>query len=93
MRPNGAIDTTTMQSQEVWAGATYGIAAAMLQEGLREEAFTTAKGIATTTYGNLGYWFQTPEAWDITGSNRSPAYMRPLAIWAIQWAWERLKRA
>jgi non-lysosomal glucosylceramidase len=89
MRPNGAIDTTTMQSQEVWTGTTYAAAAAMLQEGLKKEAFTTAKGIYTAAYHELGYWFQTPEAWDITGNHRSPAYMRPLAIWAIQWAWER----
>jgi non-lysosomal glucosylceramidase len=91
MRPDGAVDMTSMQSQEVWAGTTYVAAAAMLQEGLRKEAFATAKGIYTAAYHELGYWFQTPEAWDITGNHRSPAYMRPLAIWAIQWAWERQK--
>lgn len=32
------------------------------------------------------YWFQTPEAWTIDGYFRSLAYMRPLAIWAMQWA-------
>jgi non-lysosomal glucosylceramidase len=32
------------------------------------------------------YWFQTPEAWTIDGHYRSLIYMRPLAIWAMQWA-------
>jgi non-lysosomal glucosylceramidase len=41
------------------------------------------------TYHELGYWFQTPEAWTIDGSHRMLSAMRPLAIWAMQWAWER----
>ena len=37
--------------------------------------------------------FQTPEAYTGNGSYRSLGYMRPLSIWAIQWAWEkRLKK-
>ena len=89
MRPDGRVDTSCLQSQEVWTGTTYAVAAAMLQEGLIEEAFRTAKGIYEMTYHELGYWFQTPEAWTIAGEHRSLAYMRPLAIWAMQWAWER----
>jgi non-lysosomal glucosylceramidase len=92
MRPNGKIDTTSMQSQEVWTGVTYALAAAMLHEGLVEHAFQTARGVVETTYQRKGYWFQTPEAWDRKGNYRSIAYMRPLAIWAMQWAWERLDR-
>lgn len=30
--------------------------------------------------------FQTPEAWNMNDEYRSLCYMRPLAIWAIQWA-------
>jgi non-lysosomal glucosylceramidase len=92
MRPNGKIDTTSMQSQEVWTGVTYALAAAMLHEGLVEQAFQTARGVVETTYQRKGYWFQTPEAWDRKGNYRSIAYMRPLAIWAMQWAWERQGR-
>ena len=91
MRPNGQVDRTSIQSREVWTGTTYSLAAAMLQEGLREEAFETAKGIFDVTYHDKGYWFQTPEAWDEEGNYRSLAYMRPLAVWAMQWALERLK--
>lgn len=89
MRPNGRVDKTSMQSQEVWTGVTYALAAAMLHEGMVDEAFQTAEGVVHTTYQRKGYWFQTPEAWDRKGNYRSIAYMRPLAIWAMQWAWER----
>ncbi len=89
MRPDGRIDTTSMQSQEVWTGTTYALAAAMLHEGLADEAFRTAQGVVETTYQRKGYWFQTPEAWDRKGNYRSIAYMRPLAIWAMQWAWQQ----
>lgn len=91
MYPEGRVDTSTMQSQEVWPGVTYALAAAMLYEGLYDEAFATAKGIAAMTYGDLGLWFATPEAWNSEGDYRSFAYMRPLSIWAIQWAWERTR--
>ena len=60
----------------------------MMQEGLIEEAFSTAKGIARVTYETVGYMFQTPEAWDTSGNYRALAYMRPLAIWGMQYAWE-----
>ena len=33
-----------------------------------------------------GYSFQTPEAWNTNDQYRSLCYMRPLAIWAMQWA-------
>ena len=46
------------------------------------------KGVIETTYG-LGYGFQTPEAWDRHGHYRAIGYMRPLSIWAMQWARER----
>jgi non-lysosomal glucosylceramidase len=92
MRHDGRVDTTSMQSQEVWPGTSYAVAAEMLQEGLVEEAWRTAQGVVRTTYIEKGYWFQTPEAWDRNGNYRAIAYMRPLAIWAMQWAWEqRLK--
>lgn len=91
MHPEGSVDTSTMQSQEVWPGVTYALAAAMLYEGMYDEAWATAKGAATMTYRDLGLWFATPEAWNSMGDYRSLAYMRPLAIWAIQWAWERIK--
>jgi non-lysosomal glucosylceramidase len=89
MRPDGRVDTTSIHAQEVWPGITYALAAAMLQAGMRDEAFETAEAVHEMTYHELGYWFQTPEAWTIVGDRRMCSAMRPLAIWAMQWAWER----
>jgi non-lysosomal glucosylceramidase len=86
MRPDGTVDRASLQSQEVWTGTTYALAAAMLHEGMRDAAFATAWGVYHITYEQGGYWFQTPEAWDASGRYRAIAYMRPLAIWAMQWA-------
>jgi non-lysosomal glucosylceramidase len=82
--PDGSLVKTNEQVQEVWTGTTFGLAAMMLSEGLRDEAFRTAWGIYHTTYETKGYWFRTPEAWDITGNYRASMYMRPAAIWAME---------
>jgi non-lysosomal glucosylceramidase len=42
MRPNGQVVHTTEQIQEVWVGTTYAVAAMLLQEGMKEEAYKTA---------------------------------------------------
>jgi non-lysosomal glucosylceramidase len=89
MRPDGTVDRTSMQSQEVWTGTTYAAAAAMIQEGMPDSGFNTAYGVYRMTYEKTGYWFQTPEAWDPDGNFRAIAYMRPLCVWAMQWALER----
>ncbi|XP_075504822.1 uncharacterized protein LOC142542206 [Primulina tabacum] len=86
MYPNGKIDTTCMQSREIWTGVTYGVAATMIHAGMEEQAFTTAKGIFLAGWSEegFGYAFQTPEGWTTGGHFRSLIYMRPLAIWAMQ---------
>ncbi|XP_077870346.1 non-lysosomal glucosylceramidase-like [Saccoglossus kowalevskii] len=89
MRPDGSPDTTSFQSEEVWTGVTYALAANMIQEGLLEEAFTTASGVYKTCYERCGLGFQTPEAYFANNCYRSLGYMRPLAIWAMQYAVER----
>ncbi|KAG8086635.1 hypothetical protein GUJ93_ZPchr0010g7452 [Zizania palustris] len=88
MRPDGTIDASTTQSKEVWAGVTYAVAATMIQEGMPEAAFKTAKGIhdAGWSKDGYGYAFQTPESWTPDGGYRALHYMRPLSIWAMQWA-------
>ncbi|BAT94661.1 uncharacterized protein HKW66_Vig0190020 [Vigna angularis] len=93
MHPNGKVDETCMQSREVWTGVTYGVAATMILAGMEEEAFTTAEGIflAGWSEDGYGYWFQTPEAWTMDGHYRSLMYMRPLAIWGMQYAMNRPK--
>ncbi|CAN8253546.1 unnamed protein product [Cochlearia groenlandica] len=88
MHPNGKVDTASMQSREIWSGVTYALSATMIQEGLVEMAFQTASGVyeAAWSEDGLGYSFQTPEAWNTNDQYRSLTYMRPLAIWAMQWA-------
>ncbi|KAL8509124.1 hypothetical protein ACS0TY_016352 [Phlomoides rotata] len=88
MLPNGEVDLSGMQSREIWAGVTYSVAAAMIQQGMVDMAFKTAYGIYETCWSEngLGFSFQTPEAWGPDGEYRSLCYMRPLAIWAMQWA-------
>ena len=85
MRPDGSLDHTGIQSLEVWTGTTFAVAAAMLQAGMRKEAFQTAKGIYNQVYQAFGLWFQTPEAIGAYENVRAISYMRPLAIWALQW--------
>ncbi len=86
--------------EQVWTGTTYAVAAAMLQESqeqvkdgasaaatsLRSAAFETARGLWLGPWNALGYWFATPEAYERTGNYRSLGYMRPLSVWAMQWA-------
>ncbi|XP_042470867.1 non-lysosomal glucosylceramidase-like [Zingiber officinale] len=88
MKPDGTLDLSAFQSIEIWPGVTYAVAAAMIQEGMPEIGFKTAQGIHETAWSEkgLGYSFQTPEAWTPDGRYRSLQYMRPLAIWAMQWA-------
>lgn len=85
MRPDGTVDMSSNQSQEVWTGVTYALAASMLQHGMIEEGWWTAWGVYNMTY-NGGFWFRTPEAYRSDGSYRASIYMRPLSIWAIEHA-------
>eukprot|EP00252_Welwitschia_mirabilis_P002180 TRINITY_DN1208_c0_g1_i3.p1 TRINITY_DN1208_c0_g1~~TRINITY_DN1208_c0_g1_i3.p1 ORF type:complete len:971 (-),score=189.01 TRINITY_DN1208_c0_g1_i3:472-3384(-) len=88
MKPDRTIDDSAIQSREVWTGVTYAVAASMIHEGMIQEGFLTAKGVYQTAWSEegYGYSFQTPEGWNANGEFRSLCYMRPLAIWAMQWA-------
>ena len=72
------------QVQEVWTGATFSVAALMLGEGMKDDAYHTAWGVYHVVYETKGYWFRTPEAYDITGNFRASMYMRPAGIWAME---------
>jgi len=91
MRPDRSVDLSSEQSQEVWVGTTYALAAFMLGRGLQTEGWTTAEGAARVTW-ERGLWFRTPEAYDHRGNFRASMYLRPLAIWAIEEALERRRR-
>ncbi len=89
MRPDGTVDRSSEQSQEVWVGTTYALAAFMIGRGLVTEGWTTAEGAARVVW-ERGLWFRTPEAYDRSGDFRASLYLRPLAIWAIEEALDRL---
>jgi non-lysosomal glucosylceramidase len=84
MAADGSILTDNEQGEEVWAGTSFGFAALLLSEGMKDEAYRTAWGIYHVSYETKGYWFRTPEAWDVTGNFRASMYMRPAAVWALE---------
>jgi non-lysosomal glucosylceramidase len=43
-----------MQSWEIWTGVTYVVAAAMIHEGMNEQAFTAAEGVFLAGWSDLG---------------------------------------
>jgi len=85
IQPNGMLYTGSHQAEEVWVGVTYALAAFMFHHGQMEHGWRTAEGVYRVTY-ERGLWFRTPEAWDQEGNFRASMYMRPGAIWAMEWA-------
>ncbi|XP_015230933.1 PREDICTED: non-lysosomal glucosylceramidase [Cyprinodon variegatus] len=92
MRPEGVPDRSSVQSDEVWIGVVYGLAATMIHEGMFEEGMRTAEGCYRTVWERLGMAFQTPEAYCEKNIYRSLAYMRPLSVWAMQLAYNTTPR-
>ncbi len=84
MAADGSIIRDNEQAPEVWVGTSFGFAALLLSEGMKEEAYHTAWGLYHVIYESKGYWFRTPEAWDIDGNFRASMYMRPAAVWAME---------
>jgi len=72
------------QIREVWCGTAFSVAALMLADGLKDEGYHTAWGVYHTVYETQGYWFRTPEAYEMNGKFRASMYMRPAAIWAME---------
>ncbi|KAK6725670.1 hypothetical protein RB195_004159 [Necator americanus] len=89
MRPDGRVDREYIQADEVWTGVTYAVAAFLLQQGEMDKAFHTASGCYEACFERAGLQYQTPEAMYETRFYRAIGYMRPLSIWAMQWALQR----
>ncbi|KIH64794.1 hypothetical protein ANCDUO_04890 [Ancylostoma duodenale] len=77
------------KADEVWTGVTYAVAAFLLQQGETDKAFHTASGCYEACFERAGLQYQTPEALYETRYYRAIGYMRPLSIWAMQWALQR----
>ena len=67
---------------EVWTGINFGVAAFMLQLGMKAEAFEIAQAVVQQIYEN-GLQFRTPEAITTAGTFRASYYLRGMTIWAI----------
>eukprot|EP00124_Ichthyophonus_hoferi_P002078 Ihof_evm12s129 gene=Ihof_evmTU12s129 len=76
VRPTGEIDTTCMQSNEIWTGVTYSVAATMITHNMIAEGFNTARGIYEYVWNIGGLAYQTPEAYFPNGDFRALCYMR-----------------
>jgi non-lysosomal glucosylceramidase len=77
------------QSDEIWTGSSYYLAASMYHAGLKDEAMKTAYGVYYLCYveESTAYWFNTPEAWKDKGVSPRPInpeqYQRPRAVWEL----------
>jgi non-lysosomal glucosylceramidase len=67
---------------EVWTGINFGLAAFMIQMGMKDEAFQLTEAVVQQIYNN-GLQFRTPEAITAANTFRASHYLRPMAIWAI----------
>jgi uncharacterized protein (DUF608 family) len=88
MTAAGAIDTTSVQTEECWVGTSWGVASGMVQEGLVEQADAIGQSLYNTIWNTDGLWFRTPEAWTSNGTIRAPYYMRANTIWAMKRAFD-----
>jgi non-lysosomal glucosylceramidase len=92
MNPNGTVDTSSLQSAEVWTGSTFAVVAHMVLAGLEKEGMSTVDTFVHHLHSELPFLYNTPEALDGNDRYRSISYMRPLAIWAVQWAVDQRAR-
>jgi non-lysosomal glucosylceramidase len=67
---------------EVWTGINFGLAAFLVQMGMKDEAFRLTQAVVEQIYHN-GLQFRTPEAITAVGTFRASTYLRPMAIWGI----------
>ncbi|TAE61149.1 MAG: bile acid beta-glucosidase [Nostocales cyanobacterium] len=67
---------------EVWTGINFGLAAFLLQMGMKNEGLRLTETVVKQVYEN-GLQFRTPEAITAVGTFRACTYLRAMAIWAV----------
>jgi non-lysosomal glucosylceramidase len=67
---------------EVWTGINFGLAAFLVQMGMKDEALRLTQAVVQQIYDN-GLQFRTPEAITAVGTFRASTYLRAMAIWGI----------
>jgi len=88
--PDGKVMYDKNQFGENLVGITLSASAAAMEYGNSKEAFEMAKSIYDVSYLQKGFMFRTPAAWDVNMEGRTFMNMRPLVIWAIEMAKEKL---
>lgn len=83
VRPDGSPENpNATHPLEIWTGINFGLAAFLIQMGMKDEAFRMADAVVQQVYDN-GLQFRTPEAITAVGTFRASTYLRAMAIWAI----------
>jgi non-lysosomal glucosylceramidase len=83
VKPDGSPeDPKATHPLEVWTGINFGLAAFLLQMGMKDEAFQLTETVVRQVYEN-GLQFRTPEAITAVGTFRASHYLRAMAIWGI----------
>jgi len=88
-RSTGAAGAAAEDEAGVGSGGGSGSSGKGSNANLWDAAFQTINGLWLSGWNELGYWYATPEAWELKGNYRSLGYMRPLSVWALQWAIEK----
>jgi non-lysosomal glucosylceramidase len=83
VRPDGSPENpNSTHPLEVWTGINFGLAAFLVQMGMKDEALQITQAVVEQIYSN-GLQFRTPEAITPVGTFRASHYLRPMAIWAL----------
>ncbi len=83
VRPDGSPENpNATHPLEVWTGINFGLAAFLIQQGMKEEAFRLTEAVVRQVYEN-GLQFRTPEAITAVGTFRASHYLRAMAIWGV----------
>jgi len=83
VRPDGSpVNPKDTHPLEVWTGINFGLAAFLVQIGMKDEALQITEAVVRQVYEN-GLQFRTPEAITSAGTFRASHYLRAMAIWLI----------
>ncbi|BAT54750.1 hypothetical protein NOS3756_37230 [Nostoc sp. NIES-3756] len=83
VRPDGSPENPkATHPLEVWTGINFGLAAFLVQMGMKDEGLRLTQAVVEQIYNN-GLQFRTPEAITAAGTFRASTYLRAMAIWAV----------
>ncbi len=83
VKPDGsAVNSQDTHPLEVWIGINFGLAAFLIQMGMKEEGLKLTATVVNQVYTN-GLQFRTPEAITANNTFRASHYLRAMAIWGV----------